>query len=243
MRLEGKVALVTGAARRIGRAIALRLARAGCHVAVHYWQSGEDADAVVRECRAAGVEAEAFQADLSDAQASRDLIGAVTARFDRLDVLVSSAAVFEPMGIDQFDLERWERTLRVNLTAPMVLAHAARDELRRNCGRVIHICDAATARAWPDHLAYVVSKGALETLTRALARSLAPEVNVVAIAPGVAAWPESYDEPTRRRLTAKIPLQRAGSPEEIAAAVHFVLSEGDYITGAVIPIDGGRSLG
>jgi pteridine reductase len=146
------------------------------------------------------------------------------------------------MSIDEFDLETWERALRVNLTAPMVLTHAAREALRRARGRVINVCDAATGRPWPDHLAYMVSKGALETLTKALARALAPQVSVVGIAPGVAAWPEDYSQETRDRLTANIPLGRAGMPEDIAAAVHFVLSEGDFITGVVLPIDGGRSV-
>jgi pteridine reductase len=242
MELEGRVVLVTGAARRVGRALALRLAEAGCHVAVHYRRSAEQAAATAAACRAPGVQAEAFHADLSEPTAAVRLIRDILERFERLDVLVNNAAVFEPMSIAEFDLAAWERALRVNLTAPMVLTHAAREALRHAGGRVINLCDAAVGQPWPDHLAYVVSKGALETLTRALARALAPEVNVVGIAPGIAAWPESYDDETRARLTAKIPLGRSGTPAEIAATVHFVLSEGDYITGAILPIDGGRSL-
>ena len=242
MELTDRVALVTGAGRRVGRAIALRLAHAGCRVAVHYHSSAADAAATVAACRAAGPDAEAFEAELGDPAAAANLVPQVLGRFGRLDMLVNNASIFEPMTLEQFSLADWERTLRINLTAPAVLVHAARDALRSVRGRVINLCDASTSRAWPELLAYTVSKGALETLTRVLARALAPEVNVVGIAPGVAAWPDSYDQATRARLTSKIPLQRPGTPEDIAAAIHFVLAEGDYITGVVLPIDGGRGL-
>jgi NAD(P)-dependent dehydrogenase (short-subunit alcohol dehydrogenase family) len=242
MELKGRVVLVTGAARRVGRAVALRLARAGCDLAVHYRHSAAEAAETVATCRTHDVAAEAFQADLGDPGAAEQLVHGVLARFGRLDVLVNSASVFERMNIDEFDRDAWEHTLRVNLTAPVALTHAARDALRRAGGRVINICDSATARPWPDHLAYMASKGGLDTLTKALARALAPEVNVVGIAPGAVAWPEQYDQETRDRLTARIPLKRAGTPEDVAAAVHFVLSEGDYLTGAILPVDGGRAV-
>ncbi len=242
MELRDRVILVTGSARRVGRAIAVRLAGAGATIAVHCRQSGADAADTAERCRAAGGRAEVFTADLGDPAAATGLVQGVVARFGRLDVLVNNASIFDPMTLDEFRLEDWERTLRVNLTAPLVLAYAARSALRAAHGRVINLCDSATARATPDHLAYIVSKGALETLTRVLARALAPDVNVVGVAPGVAAWPEDYDQQTRDRLTRSIPLQRAGSSEDIAATVHFLLHEGDYITGAIVPVDGGRSL-
>ena len=242
MQLEGRVALVTGGARRVGRAIATRLANAGCHVALHYSRSEREARATVEACRAVGVEAEAFRADFASITAAGDLVRAVLTRFARLDVLINNAATFERTTIDDFDPAAWERALRVNVTAPMVLTHAAREALKRAQGRVVNLCDAATKHPWPDHLAYMASKGALETLTRALARALAPEVNVVGVAPGVAVWPENYDRRTRERLTARIPLRRAGSVEDIAAAVGFLLSDGDYITGTILTVDGGRHL-
>lgn len=242
MNLAGRVVLVTGAARRVGRAIAIRLARAGARVAVHYRHSADDARETLTHCRAAGVEAEAFCADLADLDAVAELPPAILKRFGSLDVLVNNASVFERMTIDQFTIADWERTLRINLTAPVVLAHAARDALRVAGGRIVNLTDAALRQPWPAHLAYMTSKGALETLTQTLARALAPDVNVVGIAPGVAEWPEDYDAATRAHLTAKIPLRRAGLPQDIAAAVHFVLAEGDYITGAILPVDGGRHL-
>jgi len=242
MDLTDRVVLVTGAGRRVGSAIARRLAHAGCRLAIHYRRSEEEARRTADECQAAGKPAALFQADLSEASAAAGLVQAVVARFGRLDVLVNNASVFEPMTLADFSVARWERTLRVNLTAPLVLVHAAREALRQARGRVVNLCDAGTSRPWPDYLAYMVSKGALETLTRVLARALAPEVNVVGVAPGVAAWPEDYDQARRDRLLAKIPLRRAGSPEDIAAAVEFLLRDGDYITGVILPVDGGRRL-
>jgi pteridine reductase len=244
MELSGRVALVTGAARRVGRAIAVRLAQSGCNVAVHCLSSAQDAQATAAACRAAGSAAEVFAADLAHAAAATALVDAALARFGRLDILINNASIFEQMTLDSFTLADWERTLRINLTAPLALVHAARHALRAARGRVVNITDAAVDQPWPGHLAYMVSKGALETLTRLLARALAPEVNVVAVAPGVAAWPDrpEYDDTFRAHLTAKIPLGRPGSPQEIAAAVHFLLREGDFITGAVLPVDGGRHL-
>jgi len=242
MNLEGRVALVTGAARRVGRAIALRLAGAGCRVAAHYHDSESDAGRLVEEIQRAGGDAGAFQADLAQADAPARLVEETLRRFGRLDILVNNAAVFEKMRLDQFELEAWDRTLRVNLTAPMALAFAARAALRASRGRILNLCDVATRRPWPDHLAYIVSKAGLETLTAALARAFAPDVNVVGIAPGVALWPESYDHPTRERLLARVPLARAGTPADIAAAAHFLLAEADYVTGVVLPVDGGRSV-
>lgn len=242
MELESRVVLVTGGARRIGRAIAERLARSGCRIAVHYRRSAAGARETVEACRSGGADADAFEADLGDASACGGLVRRVLERFGGLDVLINNASVFERMTLDEFDYSSWERTLRVNVTGPMALAFEARGALRAAKGRVVNLCDAAVSRPWADHLAYVTSKGALETLTGALARAFAPEVNVVGVAPGVAEWPEGYDAVTRARLTSGIPLGRAGTAAEVAALVHFLLAEGDYITGTVIAIDGGRRI-
>jgi len=243
MNLNGRIVLVTGAGRRVGRAIAQRLARDGCRLAIHYHTSQADAEETADHCRDSGAAAvELFQEDLADPEGPDRLAKTVIDRLGGLDVLINNASVFETMRLDEFTLAAWERALRVNLTAPMALTFAARDALRRARGRVVMLCDVSTARPWPDHLAYMASKGGLDTLTRALARSLAPEVNVVGVAPGVAAWPDDYDQALRDRLTARIPLRRAGTPEDVAAAVHFLLAEGDYITGTILPVDGGRHV-
>jgi NAD(P)-dependent dehydrogenase (short-subunit alcohol dehydrogenase family) len=242
MDLDGRVALVTGGARRVGRAIAERLARAGCRLAVHYHNSETEARDTVLACEAAGREAAAFGADLADGEATRGLIPAVLKRYGRLDILVNNAAVFEPMSLDDFDAGDWDRQLRINLTAPMVLAHAARQSLRAAHGRIVNILDAGTSRPWAGHLAYCVSKGAMGTLTKAMAKAFAPEVNVTGIAPGIVDWPEEYSPERRARLIESVPLGRAGSASDVAAAVHFLAAEADYVTGAILSIDGGRQI-
>lgn len=241
MNLSRKTALITGGARRVGRAIAIRLAESGCNVAIHFHQSESDAAQTVAACRGFGVRSESFAANLADLAQAQELPARVAQAFGSVDFLINNASDFERMTLNDFTIEQWERTLRINVTAPMVLAHAARKWLRAAGGRIVNLCDAATARPMPSYLAYGVSKGALETLTRVLARAFAPEVNVVGIAPGVAEWPPDYDEQTRTRLTGKIPLQRAGTPDDVAVAVRFVLQDADYMTGTILTLDGGRS--
>lgn len=241
MELSGRVALITGGAKRVGRAIAQRLARAGCHLAIHHRASADAARQTGIECQQAGVQVMLPSGDLADAQTPDLLVQQVLERFGRLDVLINNASMFEPMTLADFTMEAFEKTLRVNLTAPAALAHAARDVLRSTRGRIVNLCDAMSQRPGPGYLAYMASKAGLEALTKSLARALAPDVNVVGIAPGVVDWPEDYAPALREKLTARIPLGRAGTPEDVAAAVHFVLAEGDYLTGVILPIDGGRS--
>ncbi|MFN0134704.1 MAG: SDR family oxidoreductase [Phycisphaerae bacterium] len=242
MELSDRVVLITGGAKRIGRAIALRLARAGCNIAIHYRRSRADAEATVAGCRALGVDADLLAADLANAAQTATLVPWVTRRFGRLDILINNASEFPRMALDDFDAAVWDRVMHVNATAPMILAHAAAPELRRRRGRIVNLCDASTARPWTSHLAYSASKAALECVTKMLARTLAPDVNVVGVAPGVADWPDDYGADVRAKLTTRIPLQRAGTPDDIAAMVHFLLADGDFVTGSIIPVDGGRGI-
>lgn len=242
MPLHGKTALITGAAQRIGRAIAEQLAADGCDTAIHYHTSAAMAEETSRHCAAKGVRSATFRADLGDPQQVAGLVSAVVNRFGRLDFLVHNAAQYAPMSLESFDLTAWNRTMQINLTAAMQLAHAAADELRKRSGRIVNLSDAAVARARPDQLAYFASKAGLEALTRGLARSLAPQVTVNAVAPGIAAWPDAVDMAQRDRLTKRIPLRRAGTPDDVAAAVHFLLTAGGFITGAILPVDGGRQV-
>lgn len=242
MELDGRVALVTGGARRVGRAIVERLARGGCKVAVHYHESKKAADEALEASRGFGVDAASFHADLAEPAQTARLVPAVLERFGRLDILINNAAVFEPMALDGFDAGAWDRQLRINLAAPMVLSHAAREPLRAARGRIVNITDAGTSRPWPGHLAYIASKGGLETLTKALARAFAPEVNVVGIAPGIVEWPADYSAKQRSKLIERVPLRRPGSANDVAAAVSFLLTEADYVTGVILPIDGGRRI-
>ena len=243
METVGKVALVTGAARRVGRAIALELARAGCDVAVHCRLSDKDAAQLVDEIRDMGRRAVVVAGDLADPESPNRAVAQVVRDLDRLDVLVNNASVFEMRPLEQADAAAWERILRINTIAPALLAQAAAPFMRQaGAGRIVNLIDILAERPIKRHGPYCASKAALAALTRSLALELAPEITVNGIAPGIAVFPENYDEDLRRRLTAKVPLKRTGSPEQIAALVRFLVTEGDYITGQIIAVDGGMSL-
>lgn len=237
-----RCALVTGSGKRVGRAVALRLARAGFDIALHYNTSERDARAVAEECRRSGVNAMTFGADLSERAATASLVPRVLDAFGQLDCLVNNASTFPKMQIDEFELDAWDAALQVNLTAPMQLIAAASDALRAQHGVIVNFTDVSLRRPWPDHLAYMVAKGGLQTLTQALARALAPKVRVNAVAPGIAIWPDHYDEATKERLLARVPLARAGTPDEMADAVHYLVAVATYTTGVILPVDGGRSV-
>ncbi len=246
MKMDNTVALVTGGAKRVGRAIVLELADAGCDVAIQYRHSHVEAEALAEEVRAMQRRAAVIQADLADASSWPRIIDQTVAALGRLDVLVNNAAAFlcdAPDTIDGFSTAAWDRMIRLNLTAPVGLVHHARTHLAASGhGVVVNLGDACVDRPWPDHLAYSASKGALATVTACLARALAPRVRVNAVAPGIARFPDAYDEATRHRLIDRVPLARSGTVEEIAHAVRFLVESGDYITGQILAVDGGRSI-
>ena len=243
MTLAGSTAIITGAARRVGRAIALDLARAGCDVAVHYHRSRNDAVALRDEITGLGRRCCLVPGDLADIATAGRLIAETVEALGGLDVLVNNAAVFAPMSLADFDPDAWQRTMQVNLTAVAALCHHARPHLAASgAGRIVNLCDIAADRPWVGHLAYCVSKAGLVCLTRALARELAPGVRVNGVSPGIAVFPDDYDQATRDRLIGKVPLGRPGSPEDVAAAVRFLVEQGDYVTGQIINVDGGRSI-
>ena len=241
-----RVALVTGSARRVGRAIALALARCGHDVAVHYRDSHAEAVATGREIESLGRRVVLIRGDLLDSSTWGRIVTETVDGLGGLDVLINSASVFlteEPDTIEAFDGVLWERMLRVNLIAPAGLAHHAARHLRKSGdGLVVNICDAATDRPWKAHLAYQSSKAGLECLTRTLARALAPEVRVNGVAPGLAVFPDSYTAEQRDRLIQRVPLGRAGSPEDVASMVCHLATSSRYVTGEIIRVDGGRGL-
>ena len=243
MGAAGKAALVTGAAKRVGRAIALELADAGCDVAVHCLGSRVEAAELCDRIGALGRRTCLLQGDLADADTPGRLVAEAVEGLGRLDVLVNNAAVFNRMSLEQFDPDAWQRVLQVNLTAVAALCHHARPHLASTgAGRIVNLCDIAADRPWAGHLAYCVSKAGLVCLTKALARELAPAIQVNGVAPGIAAFADDCDQDTRDRLAARVPLRRAGRPEEVAAVVRFLVEQGHYITGQIISIDGGRSI-
>jgi pteridine reductase len=239
--LTAKRALVTGAGQRVGAEIALALGQRGAHVAVHYHASEEGAEAVCDAIRAAGGEAEALRADLSSAAAAAALPGRVLERLGGLDILVAGAANFERVAVDDIERGHWDRALALNLTAPFALAHAARDALRSAGGSITFITGFGRRAPYRNYLPYLVSKGGVYQLMRALALELAPEVRVNAVAPGTVLPPADMTEAQVAKLVEKIPLGRVGSAADVAAAVVY-LSEAAAVTGEELVVDGGRVL-
>ncbi len=239
MDLAGRVALVTGAGRRLGQEIAVGLGRAGCDVAVHYRGSADGAETTARLVREAGRTARKFAADLRDAAAARALPDAVAAAFGRLDILVNSAAVMGRREFGEITAADWSDALDLNLSAAFFTAQGATPHLRRTRGKIVNLADLAAFEVWPSYLPLNVTKAGLVMLTQALARVLAPEITVNAVAPGAVFPPDDWPAEARERLVATTPLRRLGAPEDVVRAVLFLLHN-DYITGVVLPVDGGR---
>lgn len=249
MSLTGRVALVTGAARRIGRAIACELATAGCDVAVHYRNSREEAEQTVARIESLGRRAILVQQDFQGSADAAGLVRAVQLQFGRLDILVNNAALFERKDgeaaepEEDFNLTWWETILRINTIIPAALIAAAVPGMRAaGWGRIVNLCDICIDRPWTDHLAYGTSKAGLAYLTRAMARALAPQILVNAVSPGVAAFPEHMPEAQRAGLIERIPLKRSARPEEVATTVRFLVETATYMTGQILSVDGGRTL-
>lgn len=237
-----RVALVTGGAVRVGRAIVAHLAAREWSVAYTYRSSGRAAEALRHELESDGRSVLALAADLDDARTRRALVDETLAHFGRLDALVNNASVFPRTDFATLDEPALLAVLQTNLVAPLMLAHDCADALRASHGSVVNLLDVLARRPIRGHLPYLVSKAALEAATRVLAVELAPQARANGIAPGIALFPDDYDEATRRRLVRRTPLGRAGSPEEIARAVEFLLAGAPTMTGQVLVIDAGRSI-
>ena len=242
MRLEGAGALVTGAGRRVGQAIAIGLARAGCDVAVHYHGSASGAEQTARAIRGAGRRAELLQADLTDPLAARGLADQAARVLKRLDVVVNSAAIMVRQPVEDVTPESWDATLDLNLRAMFFVSQGAIPHLRRAKGKIVNIADLAGLEPWPAYVPHCVSKAGVVMLTKALARALAPDIAVNAIAPGAVLLPEDWDEQSREHIRETTPLERVGSPADVVAAVRFLLADTDYATGTILVIDGGRLI-
>lgn len=242
MKLNGKTAIVTGAAHRLGRAFALGLARAGADVLVNFHSSEAEAHRTVDEIRALGRRAEAVRADVSREDDARRLLDACRASFGRLDVLVNSASLFHSAPLESMTTADWQRTLDVNLTGPFMLSRDAAALLRADGGGlIVNIADLSAFQPWPSYAAHAVSKAGLVHLTRVLARALAPDVRVNCIAPGTVLPPEGYTEAESDPKGSRRVLRPEGTPEDaVRALLYFV--EADFVTGDVAIVDGGRML-
>ncbi len=242
MELRGRVALVTGAGRRLGQAMARALAGRGMALGIHHHASAKGAQALREEVTAAGGRAECFAADLTDAEAARALPLRVAETFGRLDVLVNSAAVMHQIGFAETTSTQYDAIFALNLRSVFFCTQGAAPALRAAQGKVVNLADLAGLQPWPGFAAHSVSKAGVVMLTKVLARSLAPEVTVNAIAPGAVLVPEEYDDEERERLARATPLGRLGSPGDVVSALLYLLEGGDFVTGEVLTVDGGRLL-
>jgi pteridine reductase len=241
MELRGRVALVTGAGRRLGRAIAVALGGRGADVVVHYHASEGGARETAAEIERAGSRARVLRADLRDADASRILADEAAAAFGGLDILVNSAAEMPRTPFGETTAEVWDAAFALTLRAPFLLAQAAAPHLTARGGAIVNLADLAAFETWPDYVPHGVAKAGVVQLTRALARVLAPRVRVNAVAPGAVLLPESWGAREAERLAATTPLGRIGTPADVVGAVLWLL-EADYVTGETIIVDGGRHV-
>jgi 3-oxoacyl-[acyl-carrier protein] reductase/pteridine reductase len=238
--LAGSTALVTGGARRIGRAIALQLAAAGANVAITYRESQPEAEQTVRELASIGVDAFAVRTGLTDAESIRQSVAAVIEEFGQLDILVNNAGIFEAAALEEITPEQWDRMFATNTRAPFLMAQAAYPHLRATSGRIINIGSLGGSHPWATHAHYCTSKAALHMLSQTMAKAWAPEISVNCVAPGMIVQGEI--DPVYARFAEKTPMRRNGTPEDVAAAVLFFATGPHFITGQLLAVDGGLGL-
>lgn len=243
--LKGKVALVTGAARRIGAAISRCLHQDGCSVAIHYRGSADDAIALCAELNAQRPDsALAVQADLAEIERLPDLVATVSAWHGRLDILINNASSFYPTKPGEITTAHWDDLVGSNLKAPLFLSQAALADLRKARGVIINMIDIHAQRPLRNHSVYGAAKAGLAMLTRSFAKDLAPEIRVNGVAPGAILWPEAgLAEQTKETILRQVPAGRPGSADDIAGCVLYLVRDANYVTGQIIAVDGGRSIG
>jgi len=238
-----KVALITGAAKRVGRAIALKLAREGFDIAFTYRGSQAEARDLVQQIQQLGRQSHPIQSDFTNPQlASETVFTTFTQKFNRLDALINNASLYQPSSLQDATDEQIHNLFAIHFHTPFLLARRFENLLRQFRGHIVNMVDLLAERPWPEYLAYSASKAALTSLTRGLARALAPDITVNGIAPGVVEWPDDYPQSEREKYLKRVPLARAGTPEDVANLVHFLVTGSSYITGQIIPLDGGRSI-
>ena len=236
-----RLALVTGAGHRIGRAIALGLAGRGLNVAVHYNASAGPANETAAAISALGVDAHVFQADLASERAPAELIGAVRDRMGALDVLVNSAAVMMRTPLETVTVAEWDAMFALNLRAPFFLSIEAARAMGARGGTIVNIADLAAFETWPAYIPHTITKAGVVQMTRALARVLAPAVRVNGVAPGAVLLPDHWTEADAAKLVEGTPLARLGSADDVVQAVLYLLDAG-YVTGETLIVDGGRHV-
>jgi len=243
--LDGKVALITGAARRIGAAISRCLHEHGANVVIHYRGSADEASALCDQLNSARPDsAMPIAADLSDTGAFPDLIRSVTEWHGQLDILINNASSFYPTPLGQITEADWANLTDTNLKAPLFLAQAALDPLRASHGAIVNIVDIHAQRPLRNHAVYGATKAGLAMLTRSLAKDLAPDIRVNGVSPGAILWPETdLSDAAKTSILSQVPWGRPGDPDDIAGCVLYLVRDATYVTGQIIAVDGGRSIG
>lgn len=239
--LKDRIALVTGGAHRIGKAIAAALARRGVRIALHYSSSAEKMRETYEEFTESGYDVHVFQSDFSRSDAPQLLMEKVITHFGALDILINSAAVMWKTPLETLTVQQWDQMFAINARAPFFLSLAAREALVKSRGTIVNIADLAAYETWPAYIPHGLTKATVVDMTRALAKTFAPEVRVNAVAPGAVLLPEGWDQEASRRLADTTPLKRIGEAEDVARAVLYLV-EADYVTGDVIFVDGGRHV-
>jgi pteridine reductase len=233
-----KVALVTGGAKRVGRAIVEELAGAGYAVAFTYLSSADEANDLAKQ-----INGLAIRADLTNPVAALESVSRSLRGFaNRLDVLVNNASLYQQSALTETNVEQTRRLMAIHFESPLLLAQTFAPMLRASKGHIVNMVDLLAERPWPQYLAYCASKAALANLTIGLARELAPDVTVNGIAPGVVEWPDGYPDAEKAKYLKRVPLQRPGTPQDVADLVHYLVTSGSYLTGQILRLDGGRSV-
>src|SRR6266852_8752459 len=240
--LSGRTLLVTGAAKRLGRAIALAAAENGADVAITYRESAREARAVVGELAQHGVEALAVRCDVTDEKSVREMVKEVARELGGIDVLVNNAANYETVEFEKITVAPWDAIFASNTRGPFLVSREALSHLRRRRGRIVNMGSLGGLRPWATHAHYCSSKAALHMLTKVMAKALAPEISVNAVAPGMIDLGEKSAAAFMRRMARETPMRRNGTGEEIAAAVMFFATAPKFITGQVLAVDGGLGL-
>lgn len=240
--LQGKVALITGAAKRLGKASSLALAEAGANVAITYLRSKREAHATLEEIEAVGAQGLAIRCDVTDEASVRRSIKAVVQRFGGVDILINNAGNYETVEFDRLTLKQWDAIFDSNVRGPFLVSRECLKHLRKREGKIIHMGSLGGLRAWPTQAHYCSSKAALHMLTKAMAKALAPQIAVNCVAPGMIDLDDPHASSFMRRMAKQNPMQRNGTGEEIAAAVLFFATAPHFITGQILCVDGGLGL-
>jgi NAD(P)-dependent dehydrogenase (short-subunit alcohol dehydrogenase family) len=238
--LQGQVALVTGAAKRIGRTLALTLASSGANVAITYRDSDAEAQKTVAELEALGVKAFAVRCDVRDPQCVEGAVTGVIEHFGRLDLLVNNAGIFETAVLEEITVAQWDAMFETNTRGPFLMAKAAHPHLKAARGRIINIGSLGGLHPWPTHGHYCTSKAALHMLTQTMSKAFSPEISVNCVAPGMIVNGEVAED--YEHFAQKTPMKRNGTPEDVAAAVMFFATGPHFITGQILSVDGGLGL-